>query len=753
MTSEPQKEPRTGEPADEGPLQNKRAPYPNHRSLEIFICLLLVLSTLVVYWQVQNSGFINFDDATYVTENPHVQRGLTLQAVIWAFTTTHAGNWHPLTWLSHMLDYEFWSLKPAGHHMANLFLHIVNTLLLFLVLQRMVRATWRNAFVAALFALHPLHVESVAWVAERKDVLCALFWILTMGAYTYYVKRPTLIRYAGVIVCFVLGLLSKPMIVTLPFVLLLLDYWPLGRKAEGVGATRLILEKTPLFVLTVVSCLITLYAQTEGGATGALEQLPFLNRTANALVSYVSYIAKMVWPQHLAILYPHPVSLPVWQVLGAAVLLIIVTLLAIRERTRHPYLLVGWLWYLGTLVPVIGFVQVGIQAVADRYTYIPLIGLFIIIAYGIPGSLARMRNGRIALALSGVLLLLILAILTRSQVQLWENEIRLYVFTLNVTSDNFVVQNNLGKAFASRGQNEKAISHFVEALRISPNNTLAHKNLGVVLVAQGKIEEAGFHFAKALGTNPDNAEVRHSIGVVLVGQGKPQEAAPYFESALRANPKRADSHNYLGVIYTNQGKNKEAIAHFTEALRIDPAYQEAHRNLGTALLREGRNEEAIRSFSEALRIDPRDEKAHNSLGVALGRQGKIPEAMTHYIQALEINPLSVDAHCNLGEILSLQGKTQEAIFHYTQALRIQPRDAEAHARLGVLLGQQGKYHEAVEHLSQALRIDPENARWHFALGLIYLGMGKKDFALKEYEILKAIHPELANTLQQKIKSP
>ncbi|MGE5799469.1 MAG: glycosyltransferase family 39 protein, partial [Syntrophaceae bacterium] len=401
------------------------------RHWKILIPLVLALVTLAVFWQVRDHEFINLDDEQYVTQNPHVRAGLKAGGLAWAFTTTHASNWHPLTWLSHMLDSQLFGMNPAGHHLVNLLFHVANTLLLFLVLNRMTQALWQSAAVAFLFALHPLHVESVAMVAERKDVLSTFFLLLTLWAYFVYTRSPGIVRMIPVVAFFALGLLSKPMLVTLPFVLLLLDYWPLGRTAapertiphplptpgvESPGKKKkqkkkqtgesppappvreepsaaaaipwaLVTEKIPLFVLTILSSIMTFHAQLTGGAMSSLDDIPLLKRLGNALISYASYIVKTVFPQGLAVFYPYPASLPAWQVLGSAALIGAITFFAVRFRKRIPYALVGWLWYLGTLVPVIGIVQVGMQSMADRYTYVPHIGLFIAVVWGV-GELA-----------------------------------------------------------------------------------------------------------------------------------------------------------------------------------------------------------------------------------------------------------------------------------------------------------------------------------------------------------------------------
>jgi tetratricopeptide (TPR) repeat protein len=683
------------------PLQ-RRIPSVRRYVLELLICLFLIVGILAVFWQVRTHEFLKYDDQIYITNNPPVKTGLTLKGLIWAFSTTHAGNWHPLTWLSHMLDCQLYGLKPAGHHLTSLLLHTVSTLLLFLVLKRMTGALWGSSFVAALFALHPLHVESVAWAAERKDVLSTLFWMLTMWAYVRYAERPGLKRYLLVLLWFVLGLLSKPMLVTLPLVLLLLDYWPLGRfqfgqpsghhqsntaKLKDSGDSRsfvlrLVLEKVPFFALAAISSFVTFLAQRSGGAVTPLESLPLESRVANALVSYGSYIGKMIWPDRLAVFYPYPDVLSLWQAAGAGLLLGCISLLVILAARRRPYLMVGWLWYLGTLVPVIGLVQVGEQAMADRYTYVPLIGLFIILAMGVPDLLSGWRYRRIVMAISASLLLLILMIVTWIQVGYWQNGVTLFEHSLKVTPNNSISQFSLGIALNDQGKPQEAIVHYAEALRFKPDNVEAHYNLGVAVAQQGKIQEAIAHFTKALEIKPDHANARNNLGVILASQGRTKEAITHYTEALRIDPNNAYAHNNLGLILAQQWKNQEAVVHYTEALRLEPDYAEVHNNLGVALAQ--------------------------------------------------------------------QGKNQEAIAHFIKALQIKPDYANAHNNLGIALAQQGRNQEAIGHFAQALRINPEYAEARFSLGLAYVMMGNRRSALEEYEILKRINPDLANTLYRQI---
>ena len=566
---------------------------------EIMVCLFLVIATLAVYWQVRGHSFVNFDDGMYVTDNYHVRAGLSPQSVKWALTETEAANWHPLTRLSHMLDVQLFGMNAGAHHMTSMFFHLANTLLLFFVFKRMTGCLWQSGIVAALFALHPLHVESVAWVSERKDVLSAFFWLLTMGGYALYVERPGKIRFLIALLFFALGLMAKPMLVTLPFVLLLMDYWPLGRLGgkmmpSGMIAQpvtggqralilRLVIEKIPFFVLSAASCWVTIHAQQGKGAVGSLERFPMVVRVANALVSYVKYIAKTIWPQNLAAYYPHPGIVSWWWVLGAGLLLVAVSILAIRTIRQFPWFIVGWLWYLGTLVPVIGLMQVGAQAMADRYTYLPLIGLFIITAWGFAELIAGWRNKKKLLALAGASLLITLMVSSWFQVRHWKNSITLFQHAVEATSKNYLAYEKLGVALTARGKPAAAIMHFKEALRIKPDNEGVHLNLADALLSKGKIDECIRYYQKVLRDHPGYATLHHNLGVVLVREGKINSAIVHLRKAFRIKPEYAQAHNSLGVALVNKGLVEEAMVHFRKALRIKPDYSLARTNLNNTL--------------------------------------------------------------------------------------------------------------------------------------------------------------------------
>lgn len=598
------------------------------------VCLFLIISTFSVYWQVHNYEFINFDDDLYITDNLNVQAGLTIESITWAFTTIHASNWHPLTWLSHMLDCQLYGLNPEGHHVTNLLFHIANSLLLFFVFKRMTGHFWRSAFLASLFAIHPLHVESVAWISERKNVLSTFFWMLTMWSYIWYVQHPRIDKYLLVILFFILGLMSKPMLVTLPFVLLLLDYYPLCRFHKSGGnidtiqrskVFRLILEKLPFFILVGISSAITFYAQKNGEAVKSMDLFPVQARIANALIAYASYILKMLYPSRLAVLYPHPGSYPWWQITGACFLLLYISCMAIRFIKRHPYFIIGWLWFLGTLVPVIGLVQVGDQSMADRYTYIPLIGIFFIISWGIPELLQRWRHSKKIITITATITLFILMLATFTQTGYWKNSITLFEHTLMLTKNNFKTHNNLGVAFQKKGVIDDAIKHFKEALRIKPDCEDAHYNLGNAYKKEGLIDKA----------------------------------IKQYEEVLRIKPDHVDAHNNLGNALKEQGLLDDAIRHYKEVLRIKPDYVKAYSNLGVVLEKQGLIEDAIKYYEEALRIKPDYANAHSNLGVALFHKGDINGAIEHFRKALQINPDNVNAQNNLNALLSIKNNSQE----------------------------------------------------------------------------------------------
>jgi len=616
--------------------------------LDVLICLFLVISTLVVYWQVRNYEFVNYDDSLYVTDNLRVQAGLTLENVRWALTATQSSNWHPLTWMSHMLDCQLYGLHAGRHHLISMLFHIMNTLLLFLVFREMTGDLWQSSFIAALFALHPIHVESVAWAAERKNVLSTFFWMLTMWSYVRYSRHPEIKRYLLVMLVFVLGLMSKPMLVTLPFVLLLLDYWPLSRLQPGLSANvagslqpkatgiRLVLEKIPLFVFAGASCAVTLGVQP----LYSFDQFPLHVRIANALVSYAGYIGKMIWPGNLACIYPYPQQIPAWKVTAAGLFLVFISFLAVRSVRRRPYFLVGWLWYLGTLVPVIGLVQVGPQAMADRYAYVPLVGLFIIIAWGFSDIAARWRHKTVLLSICAGMVLSALMVCTWFQVGRWQNSITLFEHALKITDDNWLAHTNFGKALFDEGRLDGAVYHYNKAITIKPDCVPALYNLGKALSDSGDIDRAAWFYKKVLKIEPDYVGAHNNLGNILAVNGNFDEAVRHYKEALRINSEDIDAHNNLANVLAAQGEQDEAVRHYTEAIRIDPGYANAHYNFGN-LLAEMDQEKfrgAVTYFSKGIKIGPKYAVAYNQIGVNLARQGQLKKAGELFLKAIRIDP-------------------------------------------------------------------------------------------------------------------
>jgi tetratricopeptide (TPR) repeat protein len=643
--------------------------------LVLGIYLLLAAIGFLIYAQLLHHQFIVYDDDAYVTENQHVKTGFTRENVIWAFTSGLTANWIPLTWLSHMLDCQLFDLKPQWHHFTNLLLHIINTLLLFAVLRQMTSALWQSAFVAAAFALHPLHVESVAWVSERKDVLSALFWILTMAAYLRYVRYTSIKWYLLTLLLFAMGLMAKPMLVTLPFVLLLLDYWPLDRFKVN-GTARLIREKIPFLVLSAVSSVITFLVQQSAGAVSKIESIPLLTRLANAFVSYMAYIEKMVWPSRLAVLYPYPVEgLPMQRLVTAVLLLLGISFWVIHIAKNSRYLLVGWLWYLGTLVPVIGLIQVGNQSMADRYTYLPSIGIFIMIAWGISEISVKWRFRKILLCISSVAVLSAFSICTYFQLHYWRNGITLFERAIAVTENNFVMHYNLGVVFSHSGELDKAIEHYTKAVQIKRNYADAHYNLGVALKLQNKSSEALWHYRQVLLSKPDYIEAQNNIGVILA----------------------------------EQGKLNEAIVYYQKALKIKPDYAEAHYNLGRVLQSQNKLDEALGHYHRALQSKPDKVEVYNNIGIILKLQDRLAEAADYYSKALQIKPDYGEAHCNLGNVFAQQGKFDDAINQFNQALQSKADYPEAHYGLASCYVQLGQYKPAIVHWNKVLELEPNSA--------------------------------------------
>ncbi len=577
------------------------------------MCLLLAVAALALYNPVNRHPFVNYDDDRYVTENPHVRQGLTAETVRWALTSTEQANWHPLTWMSHALDCTLFRLNPAGHHFTSILLHAINAALLFLLLMWATGRLGPSLFVAALFALHPINVESVAWIAERKNVLCTFFFFLTLWAYGWYTRRPSWQRYLVVVAGFAAGLASKPMVITLPFVLLLLDYWPLDRvRGEGdkgrpatLPWTRLVLEKLPLLALSAGSAVITVQAQQAGGSIRTTVEFSLGVRVANAIYAYAMYLWKMVWPARLAPLYPHPGdTLATGRVFVAALVLFAITVAVWRLRRRR-YWLVGWLWFLGTLVPVIGLVQVGEAAMADRYAYIPLIGIFVMIAFGI-ADWTQQRNFGYGPAVPAAAVLLVLVLVTNRQIGYWQSNYDLWSHTLAVTENNFVAEDNVGGALILEDKEGEAHPHFEAAARINPRDPMSQSNLGTYYQNHGQMREAITHYEAAVDLTSDPgmlALTYANLGAAHLAVKEEDQARKSFEQSLQYNPNQFNAWLGLGLLAEKQEKTQEAITDLSQSVAAQPTAQ-GYLELGRSLAQAGRNTDALDAYQQALKISP-----------------------------------------------------------------------------------------------------------------------------------------------------
>jgi len=667
------------------------------RTRIIAVSLFLAAISLAVFGQTIRYDFVNFDDDLYVYNAPAIQAGLTRQGIALAFTSQHARNWHPLATISHMLDCQLYGLKAGGHHATNVILHTIAVLLLFRVLREMTGAVWKSTIVAALFAVHPLHVESVAWVSERKDVLSAVFFLLMLNAYVRYARAPSMTRYLLVAVLFAAGLMSKPMLVTAPVILLLLDYWPLRRFKQYSSTTgkvlnsgkqlrtkqQLFLEKIPLLLLSAGSCFVTFVLQKR--ATGAIPPLPFLWRVQNALVSYVIYLWETLWPTHLAVFYPHPNNtVPIWAVVLAVALLFAITVSAIVFRNKRPYVFTGWFWYLVMLLPVIGLVQVGEQGHADRYTYLPHIGLFLL-AVWLAADLAAVHQTRSRLATAtAVVIILALAWAAFIQTSYWRNSEILWAHALDVTSDNDFAHNNLGYLCVDQGELDKAIAHFDAALRIRSRKLDPHYNVGSAFVRmnladalarKGQPDEAMVHYEEAIRLQPNYADAYYNRGNALFAEGRIDEAMADWEKTLQIQPNDADAHTCIGNALLRKGSLKEAIAHYEKALALAPGDPHSRNNIAWVLatssdgsIRDG--VKAVEFAQEAVQLSSgRDPNFVRTLAAAYAESSRFSEAVAAAQQAITI--------------AAMQGKTglantlrkEIALYHGHMSLReVEPRN-------------------------------------------------------------------------------
>jgi tetratricopeptide (TPR) repeat protein len=612
--------------------------------IKLFIYIGLVAGTFAAYEPVRKNGFVNYDDDTYITKNSGVSGGITRDSVILAFKQYHFYMWHPLTTLSHMLDCQLFGLNPLGHHLISLLFHIANAMLLFWILINLTGAIWASAFVAAVFALHPVQVDAVVWAAERKTVLSGFFWFLTIAAYIRYTKKPGTGRYILLFFIYGLCIMTKPVVVTLPFVLLLLDYWPLGRvqykqdttiansnmstPKERVGqktsAGWLVIEKIPLFVLSGILSVMTVVAQQSGGVLAATGKISLDYRIANAFISYIKYIGKMIWPSRLAVYYPYDYANLTNTIIAAcALVFILITVFSIYVCRRRRYVVVGWLWYVGTLVPVIGLIQAGSQSMANRYMYVPMLGLLIMIAWGIKDLTINRRNIRAVAGILTVVAIISMIILTRIQTGYWKNNFTLFEHTLKVTKNNGIAENNYGCAFLDARQFDEAVLHFNNALRINPANSEARNNLGKALVKLKRPVEAAACFTEILRRNGDSAEIHYRLAVALGMQEKYDEAIKHLTKVLDLEPDYPDAQNKMGFAMLATGKPKEAVGYFNKALRISKDQSDVYVNLGAAYMQLGEYELATRNFTKAVELKSNNINALTNLAWVLATVGDV----------------------------------------------------------------------------------------------------------------------------------
>lgn len=634
---------------------------------KLFVIMLLAVLTVAVYSQVAGHGFINMDDAMYVTDNPHVRQGITAQGLSWAFGFADRAYWHPVTWLSHMLDCELFGLEAGMHHLMNVFFHIVNAIILFLALNVMTGTLWRSAFVAGLFAMHPVNVDSVAWIAERKNLLSTLFWMLTLLSYAWYVNRKSVFRYLAIFGLFLLGILSKPMLVTLPFVLLLLDYWPLRRVVPDLGAlkgvdtgenrffrfrladaAKLVSEKLPFLVVALLAVHISMVSMRGHVDVISMDVVSMKLRLENALVSYVHYLGKMIWPWNLTIYYPYPQSIPLAQVLSAGAVIIAVTGAVLAKLRRYPYLAVGWFWYLGTLVPVSGIIQAGLwPAIAERWMYVPGIGLFIMVSWGGRDLFSQLKSGRQVYRYASLAVVVLLALLTFRQAGFWKDDFTLFSRAIEVNDRNSLAYGNLADIYLQQGSYDHAFAHYTKALELNPRDSHIHHNFAVALLDMERYGEAVSHLRIAAEKFGHDENLLIGLGTALAKQGDLPGALEWFDKALILNPHNAQTHFKLAVVLGESGRTGDAAEHYREALRLEPNFEQAEKNLEYTL--------AVHAYEHVLSLQPDSIQAMERLAIIHSQRGDLPRALYYLQEMLKRDPENPGIHYNLACVYARQG--------------------------------------------------------------------------------------------------
>ena len=715
------------------------------QNLSRLVSCVLIAATFTIYWQVVGYDFFDLDDSLYVISNIYIKCGFIPESIKSVFSSTQAAMWLPLTWLSFILDFNLYGLNPAGYHLTNIIFHVINVLLLFLALRTMSGAFWKSAIVAALFALHPLHIESVAWITERKDVLSGFFWMLCIIFYSSFIRNGGLIRYTALFACFLLGLMAKPMVVTLPIILLLLDYWPFNRIEESwtpdnrQKLLRVIGEKIPLFILSLVIVVVTLTAASNK-AIPSISVLSIPVRISNALVSYMEYIYKAFVPINLASYYPHPgATIPLISIFTAFIFLGLTTIAAFLLRKRFPYLIVGWLWYLLTLFPVIGIFQAGMQAMADRFVYIPLIGIYCMVVWGVGDIISHFRiRLRFVIALTGTILI-VLSTLTYQPLGFWKDTETLYNRALDVTKNNYIIHTFLGHYYMTDAENDKALDQYAQALLIAPGFVDAIVGKGKILIVKGDIdksialyeqyiksypnaekilielgnaylqkkeyEKAIGQFRRAIKINPGNEQGYLSLGNALTFQEKQDDAVDLYQTTLAAHPRLASLHVALGQLIEKKGYISDALLEYDKAIAINPFYELAYLARGLAVKKAEGEDGMIVYFQRILDKYKGFERIHNYLGVIMYRKGDMENGLSHLRAALRINPKYIKAHVNIGSVFEHMGKMDDALWHYSEALRLLPKNNDID--MGGVIVSAGGIESAMKNIDNLLGIETD----------------------------------------------
>lgn len=696
---------------------------------DFYICLFLCNILFLIYFPVLNQKFISFDDQLNITENPHVRSGISIENIKWALQFTQKGDkhyWHPLTSISHMLDCHFFSLNPTWHHLMNLLIHIVNTILLYILLYNLTSARWKSFFVTVFFALHPINVESIAWIAERKNLLSSMFWFLTMITYLSYVKNQNLFRYIIFFICMLLGLLCKPILVTLPFVLLILDIWPLNRihlhfSKESMPNFKIIsrklailtFEKIPLFILSIFWIFLSSLSMNRLGVSIPIETIPLDIRIANAIISYPLYIWKIVWPFNLAIFYPFPTKmLPLWQIGSSSLLIISITVVAIFFFYQKRWIIFGWFWFIGILFPTIGLMQNGLwPAMADRWAYLPMIGISIIIAWSVPDLLSDWRHKKKMLIFSFFSMLILLATATRFQIHYWTDDKTIFRHAIDVTSNNFIAYNNLGGALLKDGNFNDAIKNYYKAIDIFPEFKQANFNLAKVLSIQNRQEEAKRYLNKAIKIDPSFGEAYHNLGSIFMMEGNDKKAAELFYQAIRINPKLEPAFYNLGIITANHGKIDESIHLLSIAVLLNPEFTEAQNKLNTIKAFLKKIELQINKINLLLKSDPNNHLLYYKLGVLLKSIHRLNEAEKHFRQTLSLKPDYFQALTKLAQLYTEQKEYDKAISLFKKTIELYPKKNNLYYNIGCLYSKKHMETESISWLKKAIKNGFDNFQW------------------------------------------